>query len=49
MLLCVSDGGESRRIMEEIHEGSCVSDAMIPVEIDPPSWQRETATLEENT
>ncbi|MCH79825.1 RNA-directed DNA polymerase (Reverse transcriptase) [Trifolium medium] len=25
------------------------TDAMIPVEIDPPSWRRETATLEENT
>ncbi|PNX63155.1 gag-pol polyprotein, partial [Trifolium pratense] len=22
--------------------------AMIPVEIDPPSWRRETTTLEEN-
>ncbi|MCI81637.1 gag-pol polyprotein, partial [Trifolium medium] len=25
------------------------TDAMIPVAIDPPSWQWETAALEENT
>ncbi|MCI83473.1 hypothetical protein A2U01_0104749, partial [Trifolium medium] len=24
------------------------ADAMIPVEIDPPSWRRETAALSEN-
>jgi hypothetical protein len=24
------------------------TDVMIPVEIDPPSWRRETATTEEN-
>ncbi|MCI88924.1 gag-pol polyprotein, partial [Trifolium medium] len=24
------------------------TDAMIPVEINPPSWRRETVTVEEN-